>query len=125
MARKKSSTLTEAELRIMQVLWDRKKATVAEVTDTLKDDANLAYTTVLTMMQILKRKGYVTHEKAGRAFMYEPVVAREDASRDAIKHVVKRFFNNSPELLVLNILENDKITSRELKRLKKLIAESK
>ena len=125
MARKKSTTLTEAELRIMQVLWDRKKATVAEVTDTLKDDANLAYTTVLTMMQILKKKGYVTHEKAGRAFVYEPVVAREDASRDAIKHVVKRFFNNSPELLVLKILENEKITSRELKRLKKLIAESR
>ena len=123
MARKKSPTLTEAELRIMQVLWDRKRATVAEVTEALKDDANLAYTTVLTMMQILKKKGYVTHEKAGRAFVYEPVVAREDASRDAIKHVVKRFFNNSPELLVLNILENDKITSKELKRLKKLIAE--
>jgi|SRR5438477_6227319 len=124
MARKKSPTLTEAELRIMQVLWDLKRATVAEVTEALKDDARLAYTTVLTMMQILKKKGYVAHEKAGRAFVYEPVVAREDASRDAVKHVVKRFFNNSPELLVLNILENEKITSKELKRLKKMIAES-
>ena len=109
----------------MQVLWDKQKATVAEVAEALKDKANLAYTTVLTMMQVVKKKGYVTHVKAGRAFMYEPLVAREEASRDAINHVVKRFFNNSAELLVLNILQNEKITSRELKRLKKLIAESK
>jgi predicted transcriptional regulator len=125
MARKKSLTLTEAELRIMRVLWNQPKATVAEVTDALKDDAGLAYTTVLTMMQILEKKGYVTHRKIGRAFVYEPVVAREQASRDAIKHVVKRFFNNSPELLVLNLLENEQITGKELRRLRKLIAESK
>ena len=104
----------------MQVLWDRKKATIAEVTEVLKSDAGLAYTTVLTMMQILKKKGYVAHEKAG-----EPVVSREDARRNAIQHVVKRFFNNSPELLVLNILEREKITNKELKRLKKMIVEGK
>jgi len=109
----------------MQVLWDRKKATIAEVTEVLKSDAGLAYTTVLTMMQILKKKGYVAHEKAGRAFVYEPVVSREDARRNAIQHVVKRFFNNSPELLVLNILEREKITNKELKRLKKMIVEGK
>ena len=125
MARTKSPTLTEAELRIMRVLWSRQRATVSEVTEALQDEAGLAYTTVLTMLQILKKKGYVTHEKVGRAFVYSPVVARDAARRDAVAHMVKRFFNNSVELLVLNILENEKITAKELKRLKKLIADSK
>src|SRR5438477_12743576 len=97
MARKKSPTLTEAELRIMQALWALKRATVGEVTEALKDDARLAYTTVLTMMEILKKKGYVAHEKAGRAFGYEPVVAREDARRGAVKHDAKRIYNYWPE----------------------------
>ena len=125
MPRPKSPTLTEAELRVMQVLWDKKRATVAEVTDALKDQADLAYTTILTMLQILERKGYITHEKEGRAFIYEPIVPRDEATRDAVRYVVSRFFNNSPELLVLNILEHEKITSKELRRLKKMIDESK
>jgi predicted transcriptional regulator len=125
MPRTKSSTLTEAELRIMQVLWDKQRATVAEVTEALKDEADLAYTTVLTMMQILERKGYLTHEKSGRAFIYEPVVDKQDASREAVRHVIRRFFNGSPGLLVLNILEAEKITGKELKQLRKMIEESK
>jgi predicted transcriptional regulator len=123
MARTKSPTLTEAELRVMQVLWDKTQATVSDVTEALKDQADLAYTTVLTMMQILERKGYVSHHKAGRAFVYTPVVPKDQASQDAIRYVVSRFFNNSPELLVLNILENEKITNKELRRLKKMIEE--
>lgn len=109
----------------MHVLWERRKATVAQVTELLKRDAHLAYTTILTMMQILEKKGHVTHEKIGRAFVYEPVLAKQDASRHAIKHVVKRFFNNSPKLLVLSLLENEDITTQELKRLKQVIDESK
>jgi BlaI family transcriptional regulator, penicillinase repressor len=124
MARKRSPTLTEGELRIMQVLWDNEKATVAEVTEALKEEADLAYTTVLTLMQILERKGYLSHEKAGRAYVYRALVGKQEASREAVRHVVRRFFNDSPELLVLNLLANEKISSRELKRLKKMIDES-
>ena len=125
MPRPKSPTLTEGELRIMQVLWDKQKATVAEVTEALKDEADLAYTTVLTLMQILERKGYLTHEKSGRAFVYEPLVGKQDASREAVRNVIRRFFNGSPGLLVLNVLEGEKITGKELKRLRKMIDESK
>src|SRR5690349_11107555 len=121
MARKKSSTLTEAELRIMQVLWERGPATVAEVTEALKEEADLAYTTVLTMMQILERKEYLTHEKSGRAFVYLPVIAKAEASREALRDLVGRFFDNSFELLVLNVLQHERISNKELKRLKKLI----
>ena len=123
MARKKSTTLTETELRLMQVLWRDGPATVGEVAQALKPGA--AYTTVLTMLRILERKGYLRHEKAGRAFVYEPVVAQSEASRHAVNHLVSRFFNNSHELLVLNLLESENINDQELQRLQQLIKNSK
>src|SRR5262245_20044126 len=125
MARKKSPTLTDGELRLMEVLWTKGRATVAEVAEVLKDDPAPAYTTVLTLLRILEQKGYVRHEKDGRAFIYEPVIAREDACRDAVKHLVSRFFDNSPELLLLNLLEERQLDAKELRRLRKLIEETK
>ena len=67
----------------------------------------------------------MTHEKHGRAFVYHPVVGRKEASRKAVRHLLSRFFDNSPELLVLNVLENEEIGSAELKRLKKMVEDSK
>lgn len=123
MARKKSSTLTEAELRLMDVMWDKKSATVGEVTDALAGPP-LAYSTVLTMLRILEDKGYLEHTKEGKAFVYRPVVQRREASRNAVWQVLRQFFGNSPELLVVNLLENDELNAKELKRLKKMIEES-
>ena len=125
MARKKSPTLTEAELRLMEILWERGKSTVNDVADSVSDDAPLAYSTVLTTLRILERKGYVRHVKEGRAFIYEPVVGRGEASRSAIRYLLSRFFGNSPELLVLNMLEDEQIDRKELDRLKGLIERSK
>lgn len=125
MARQKSPTLTEAELRLMEVLWERGKATVNEVGDALPAAVPLAYSTVLTTLRILERKGYVRHIKEGRAFVYEAVVGRGEASRSAMRYVLSRFFRNSPELLVLNMLEDEQIDAKELERLKGLIERSK
>ncbi|HET8546385.1 MAG TPA: BlaI/MecI/CopY family transcriptional regulator [Bryobacteraceae bacterium] len=127
MARKPSPNLTEAELRLMNVLWDRRAATVAEVTEALPRDPGLAYNTVLTTLRILEDKGYVRHTKPkeGRAFVYRPVVEREEASRNAVRHVISRFFRDSPELLVLNLLQDSELSERELQRIRKLIEESK
>ena len=125
MARQKSPTLTEAELRLMEILWERRTATVNEVADALPADAPLAYSTVLTTLRILEKKGYIRHKKEGRAFVYEPMVEREQASRSALRYLLSRFFRNSPELLVLNILEDEEIDPRELERLKGLIEKSK
>jgi len=122
--RKKSPTLTEAELRLMNVLWQRGEATVSEVVNALAKDSRLAYSSVLTTLRILERKGYVRHRKLGRAFVYQPLVAREDAQRSAVRFVVSRFFKNSPELLVLNVLENEELSSKELRKLRKLIDEA-
>ena len=125
MARKRSSTLTDAELRLMNVLWDKGRATVGEVADGLPRGLPLAYSTVLTTMRILEHKGYVRHTKEGRAFVYHPVVNRGQASRNAVRHILSRFFRNSPELLVLNILEDEQMDAAELDRLRKLIQASK
>jgi predicted transcriptional regulator len=123
--RKKSLHLTDAELRLMDVLWEKGKATVSEVVDGLPQDVPLAYSTVLTTLRILETKGYIRHTKEGRAFVYQPVVDREEAREGAVKHLLRRFFENSPELLMLNLLESTKIDAGELKRLRKRIEEDK
>ncbi len=125
MARSKSVTLTEAELRIMNVLWDRGSATVHEVLQTLPSQPALAYNSILTIVRILEKKGYVKHEKDKRAHVYTPSVDRKDASRFEVRHLVSRFFGNSDELLVLNILEEKSIDPGELKRLRDLLERSK
>ena len=123
MARKKSSGLTDAELRVMDVLWSKGKATVSDVLASLPRDVALAYSTVLTTLRILERKGYLKHHKEGRAFVYRPLVAREQESDQAVTHLLRRFFESSPELLMLRLVERRKITPEELRRLRKRIAE--
>ena len=125
MARKKSPTLTEAELRLMEVLWEKRSATVGEVLAGLPDDTALAYNTVLTTLRILESKGYVVHAESGRAFVYRPLVGRDEARRSATQQLVRRFFDNSPGLLALSLLEQEHIDEEELERLKTLIARSK
>ena len=124
MARPRSQNLTEAELRLMNVLWDRGLGTVADIADALPKDPALAYNTVLTTMRILEDKGYVSHTKPdeGRAFVYKPLIGREEAGRNAVRHLVSRFFQNSPELLVLNVLEDEELSSADLQRIRELIA---
>jgi predicted transcriptional regulator len=131
LARKKSLNLTEAEQRLMEVLWEKGSATVAEVTEALLKNAalpkkiGLAYNTVLTTLRILESKGYLRHSKPkdGRAFLYTPVVSREQASHSALRHLLSRFFGNSAEALVLNLLEDEKLSEAERKRIRNLLEE--
>jgi len=123
LARKKSSGLTDAELRLMEVIWERGQATVSDVVDDLPKSVPLAYSTVLTTLRILETKGYLRHTKEGRAFIYRPVVGREQARASAVKHLLGRFFENSPELLMLNLLESSQVAPEELKRLRERIEE--
>jgi len=109
----------------MEVLWDRGSATVQEVLDRLPGNPPLAYNTVLTTIRILENKGYVQHLKDGRAHVYTPIIKREEASRSEIRHLVGRFFRDSQDLLVLNILEERGIDQEELKRLRQLLEHSK
>ena len=122
---KPSATLTEAELRLMEVLWQRGPSTVQHVLGALPGDKPLAYNSVLTIVRILERKGYVAHAKStdGRAFVYAPLVERSEATRSEVRHLVQRLFQNSHELLVLNILEDSGLKEDELRRLKQYLKE--
>jgi BlaI family transcriptional regulator, penicillinase repressor len=123
MARKSSTTLTEGELRLMNVLWKKGEATVTEITQALPSGLELAYNTVLTIMRILEEKGYVRHSKAahGRAFVYRPRVRRADATRSAVRDLLRRFFGHSHEALVLNILEDEALDERKRERIRTLL----
>lgn len=123
MARKKSPNLTEGELRLMNILWKKGSGTVGDVAASLTDDPPLAYSTVLTTLRILEGKGYLRHTKKARAFVYEPVVAQEEARRTALGYLVNRFFGGSSELLVVNLLKEETISRAELRRIRKMIAE--
>lgn len=123
MARPKSSSLTSAELRLMEVLWQKGPSTVADVADALPSQTGLAYSTVLTTLRILEEKGYLNHEKQGRAFVYSAAVERETAQRSALTQLLTRFFGGKPELLVQNLLDNEELSQAEIGRLKQLIAE--
>ena len=125
MPRKKSPSLTDAELRLMEVLWSIGSGTVADVADALPEGAPLAYSSVLTTLRVLENKGYLTHRKDGRAFIYRPLVGREQARQSAVAHLVSRFFENSPELLMLNLLGDGKLKPGELDRLKARIEKEK
>lgn len=127
MPRPPSPALTDAEARVMSVLWRKEPATVSDVVgelNALKKKRPVAYSTVQTMLRILEEKGYVTHEKVARAFIYRPRVNERQARRRALKHVASRLFNDSLGQLVLNVLEDGQIDAEELSRLKKMIEEA-
>jgi BlaI family transcriptional regulator, penicillinase repressor len=116
-----STTLTEAELRLMDVLWQKGSATVHQLLESLVHKPALAYNSVLTTIRILEKKGYVKHSKDGRAHIYIPLVGRNEATRSEVRNLVSRFFKNSHELLMLNILEDQSIDAEELKRIGELL----
>jgi BlaI family transcriptional regulator, penicillinase repressor len=122
MARKKSVALTDAEADVMAVLWRLRKASVGEVVTAIKKTRPVTYSTIQTVLRILETKGYVTHDKVARAFVYEPVIDERQARRRALRHLVRRLFEGSPSLLVLNVLEDEEIDPAERERLRKLIA---
>jgi len=119
---RQSGTLTEAELRIMNVLWVRGSGTVQEVLDSITQKPVLAYNSVLTTIRVLEKKGYLKHLKDGRAHVYTPLVGQKEATRSEIRHLVNRFFKNSHEQLVLNLLEDQGIEADEIGRLKQMLA---
>jgi len=120
-ARKPSPTLTDGELRLMRVLWRQGPSTVAAIVDAVAGANPPAYNTVQTMMRILERKGFVSHRKDGRAFVFHALVDESHAQKNAIHHMLDRFFDNSPGTLVLSLLEHENVPESELRQLRELI----
>jgi len=121
MARKQSPALTDAEAQVMAVLWRLHTASVGDVVSAMNEARAVSYSTIQTILRILETKGYVTHDKVARAFVYTPVVDERQARRRALRHLVSRLFEGSPSLLVLNVLEDEEIAPAERERLRKLI----
>ena len=109
----------------MNVLWDKGQATVGEVVGALPARRRPAYNTVLTMLRILEEKGHARHDRAGRAFVYSPVLDRTRAQRSAIKRLVTQLFDDSPGSLVRNVLEHDRVEAKEIAHLRKFLRETK
>jgi BlaI family transcriptional regulator, penicillinase repressor len=122
---RKSPTLTEAELRLMEVLWDKGPATVHQLLEALSGKPALAYNSVLTTIRILEKKSYVQHLKDGRAHVYQPLVGREEATRSEVRNLLGRFFKNSHELLMLNLIQNQSLDGEELKRLREMLEQGR
>lgn len=118
---RQSGTLTEAELRIMNVLWARGSGTVQQVLDSISQLPSLAYNSVLTTIRVLEKKGYLKHLKDGRAHIYTPVVGKQEATRSEIRHLVSRFFKDSHEQLVLNVIEDQSLEPEEIERLRQML----
>ena len=113
--------LYERELEVMEVLWERGSATVAEVRDALEDE--MAYTTVLTVLRRLEEKGYVGHEEEGRAHRYHPLIERQEARESALERLTRKLFHGSPELLLTHLVSNRKLSRAQLRRLRELVEE--
>ena len=118
---KKSNTLTEAELRLMKILWRRGESAITDLVADLPKGETLAYNSVLTTIRILEQKGYVEHRQEGRAFIYRASVAEHEASQSEVRHVLSRFFGNSRERLLLSLLGDGEISAEELERLREAI----
>ena len=124
MPRRPSRSLTDAEARVMAVLWESQRASVADVVRALSRRRVVSYSTVQTILRILETKGYVAHDKVARAFIYRPLVDERQARRRALRHLASRLFKGSSSLLVLNVLEDERIDPDELRQLKKLIEDA-
>lgn len=120
---RQSGTLTEAELRIMNVLWVKGSGTVQQVLDSITEKSTLAYNSVLTTIRVLEKKGYLKHIKDGRAHVYTPLVGQKEATRSEIRHLVGRFFKNSHEQFVLNLLEDEGFEPEEIGRLREMLTQ--
>ncbi len=105
----------------MNVLWLKGSGTVQAILESLSEKPALAYNSVLTTIRVLERKGYVKHSKDGRAHVYAALVGRKEATRSEIRHLVGRFFKNSHEQLVLNVLEDQGIEAKEIERLRGML----
>jgi predicted transcriptional regulator len=120
-SRKKSLVLTDHELRLMEVLWKRGRGTVADVVASLAPPP-LAYSTVLTTLRTLEQKGYITHGEDGRAYVYRPLVARDEAAKSATRHLLDRFFGSSPGALAVTLLDDTALSDDDLAKIKRMLS---
>jgi predicted transcriptional regulator len=121
--RPSSATLTPQELELMKIVWQKGQATVRDVYETLLEHRKIAYTTVMTMMRVLEKKGYVKTHRVSRAFVYRPTRPERQVVRSMVREFVDRVFNGSAQPLLVHLVEDRRLSSEELEELERLIRE--
>ena len=111
------------ELQVLSVLWERGRATVREVQEALPDGKTRAYTTVLTVLQVMEKKGLLTHVSEGNTHVYQPTTTRRQTIGPVLKNLVRQLFGGSPATVMQQLLAEHEVSPEELARLKQLIAE--
>jgi predicted transcriptional regulator len=119
--RPRSSTLTDQELEIMKVVWQRERATVRDVYETLLEHRKIAYTTVMTMMKILEEKKYLKKTQEDRAYVYRPTKPKNQVIRGMVREFVDRVFNGSAEPLLAHLIEDERLEKKDLEELARMI----
>jgi predicted transcriptional regulator len=114
-------TFTDREADVMQVLWEHGPSSVAEVQARI--GAELAYTTILTVLRTLETKGHVGHQEQGRSYRYHAIVGQQVARKSALRHLTSKLFKGSAELLMTQLVCDQKLTAEELRRMRALLAE--
>ncbi|WP_372370946.1 BlaI/MecI/CopY family transcriptional regulator [Candidatus Uabimicrobium sp. HlEnr_7] len=119
MARRKSKILTEVETEIMQILWEKKRASVQEICEALQ--SKQAYTTIATMLRVLENKKYVSYIVDGRTYIYSPLREKKKEQSNVLKYITQRFFEGSAKSLLLHLVQGDNLSKEQLKELRDLI----
>ncbi|MEX0702806.1 MAG: BlaI/MecI/CopY family transcriptional regulator [Planctomycetales bacterium] len=115
--------LSRLQLAVMHVLWERGRATVADVQEAVRPDQELAYSTLATILRRMERQGIVKYTVEGRTYIYEPVLAPENVGHSLIGDLVEHVFAGSPSELVSHLLESQPVDADELARIRSLIDE--
>ena len=116
-----SKTLTDQELEIMKIVWERHAATVRDVYEALLERRRVAYTTVMTMMKILEHKGYLNRKQVERAYVYRPAQPKSRVIHAMVRDFVNRVFNGSAEPLLVHLIEDRHLTADEIEEIRRLI----
>lgn len=124
MTRQKSSRLTDLELEVMHVVWELERGTVRQVYEVILERRQIAYTTVMTMMNILEEKGYLTRSKEGRAFVYVPVRPKGEVISSMVDDFVTRVFDGSARPLLAGLVKDKRLSKRDLEEIARLIEET-
>jgi len=123
--RPKTPTLTEQELEIMKIVWERDRATVRDVYESLLERRKIAYTTVMTMMNILEQKKYLRKSAEDRAYIYRPAKPKKQVIQGMVREFVDRVFNGSAEPLLVHLMEDRKLSTKDLDELRRMIGKDR
>ncbi len=118
-----SAKPSELELQVLAVLWERGPSTAREVLAAMPDGKERAYTTILTVMQVMEKKGLLSHTRQGIAHVYRPAVSRRQVLRPLLRGLVQRVFGGSPSAVVQHLLDETAVSPEELDRIRRLIEE--